>query len=290
MSFEDLPPLPPLIHPEAKGYAERCMAATRRVQADTRTRIDIRYGDDYWQKLDVYLPSTPGPVPLPCLVFFHGGAWTNGTKEWMGFMAPPLLDLPAILVAANYRLAPAVRHPSQLDDCVAAIAWTCRNMAVLGGDPARLFVGGHSAGGHLAALATLHEPARQKHGIAAGAIRGCLPISGSYDFRNPNAPAGSSARRIYEMVLAQESDDADASPIVHVSRAAPPFLLAWGENDFPHLVQQAGSMAHALAGAGVPVTTMEIAGVDHFGASETCGSADSAWTRAARRWLSGDIG
>ncbi|MCW5750002.1 MAG: alpha/beta hydrolase [Alphaproteobacteria bacterium] len=287
MSLDDLPTLPPLIHAEAKGYAERALAATREVQSRSHVMIDIQYGDDYWQKLDVYLPGTPASAPLPCLVFFHGGAWTNGTKEWMGFMAPPLLALPAIFVAANYRLAPTVRHPQQLEDCLAAVSWVHRNLAQIGGDPKRLFVGGHSAGGHLAALAALHGPLRARTGLPANAIRGCLPISGSYDLRNRQAAAGTSARRIYEMVLARETDDEDASPIAHVGPSAPPFLLAWGEKDFPHLVQQAADMTRALADAGIPVETLEIADADHFAASERCGLASATWTSAALAWLSG---
>ncbi|MGH7003761.1 MAG: hypothetical protein ACREIP_07420, partial [Alphaproteobacteria bacterium] len=71
MSFDDLPLPPPPLHPEANGYALRCMAATRKVQAEHRALIDCRYGDDYWQKLDVYLPHSDSAVGLPVLIFFH---------------------------------------------------------------------------------------------------------------------------------------------------------------------------------------------------------------------------
>ena len=294
MSFDDLPPLPRMIHPEANDYAARCMAASREVQSRWRTIVDCRYGDDYWQRYDVYLPQQVGKAAhelrgLPVLIFFHGGAWTSGTKEWMGFMAPPLLSLPAIFVSANYRLAPTVRYPSMLDDCLAAIASVHQRIAEFGGDPGRLFVGGHSAGGHLASLATLDEARRTAAGLPADAIRGCLAVSASFELRNRSAAAGTLERRIYDMVLAREDDDLAASPLAHVAARSAPFFIAWGERDFPRLVTQARAMVGALTDAGVEVEAMQLDGVDHFGASEACGDPAFPWIHSARKWLAHDL-
>jgi len=285
MSFDDLPLLPPPVHAEAVGYAERCMAATRKVQASERVLIDHRYGDDYWQKLDIYLPPKLGCGPLPVLVFFHGGAWTNGTKEWMGFMAPPLLALPAIFVAANYRLAPTTRYPAILEDCMNATAWVASHIAEHGGDPKRLFVGGHSAGGHLSALVALDRAAQRAAGLDPNAIRGFLGVSGSYDIRKRNAAPGSAERRIYDVLLTNQRDDDAASPITHVRADSPPCLVAWGTRDYPRLVTQAMAFVSALAAAGVHHEVLEIRGADHFEANEVCGLVDSPWSCAAARWL-----
>lgn len=285
MSFDDLPPLPPPIHAEAVGYAERCMAATRRVQDTHRVLIDRRYGDDYWQKLDIYLPPETGNSPLPVLIFFHGGAWTSGTKERMGFMAPPLLDLPAIFVAANYRLAPDTRYPAMLQDCMNATALVARHIGEYGGNPRRLFVGGHSAGGHLAALVALDRAAQRVAGLETNAIRGFLGVSGSYDIRKRDGAPGSPERRIYDVLLGRESDDAAASPITHVQPDSPPCFIAWGTRDFPRLIAQAKAFAAKLAAVGVRHETLEISGADHFEANEACADGDGAWLPVARRWL-----
>jgi acetyl esterase/lipase len=261
------------------------MAATRIVQARERVLIDCRYGDDYWQKLDVYLPRNPGKTPLPVLVFFHGGAWTSGTKEWMGFMAPPLLALPAIFVAANYRLAPATRYPAIFQDCMNATAWVVENIAAHGGDPRRLFVGGHSAGGHLAALVALDREAQRAAGLGRSAIRGFLGISGSYDLRKRDSAAGSPERRIYDVLLSHASDDTAASPITHVRPDSPPCFVAWGTRDFSRLIVQAKAFVSALDAAGVRHETLEMAGADHFEANEACGNSGGAWTQVALRWL-----
>lgn len=262
------------------------MAATRRVQEQGRVLIDLRYGNDYWQKLDIYLPRESDVSGLPVLVFFHGGAWTSGTKEWMGFMAPTLFTVPAILVAANYRLAPAVRYPQIVDDCAAATAWVRANIANHGGDPNRLFVGGHSAGGHLAALVALDRECRRRAGVPVGAIRACLSVSGSYDIRNRDAAPGSTERRIYDVLLREASDDAAASPITHVQSDSAPFFLAWGERDFPRLIRQAKAFSVALNSTGVRVQTLEIKGRDHFEAHEACGLVGGEWAQIARHWLS----
>lgn len=287
MSLKNLPALPDMIHAEANDYAARCLAATAAVQARSRFVEDIPYGPDPFQQLDLYLPeaSTPGAGSWPVLFFLHGGAWTSGTKEWLGFMAPPLISAPAILVSANYRLAPRTRYPAIVDDCFEALAWVHRHIAAHGGDPERLFVGGHSAGAHLAALCALDRARQQAHGLPASAIHGCLAISGTYDFRHREAAPGTMARRIYDTVLARPEDDEAASPICHVGPHSVPFFIAWGERDFDRLLPQAASMAARLRAAGVHVETMAIPGADHFGAHEVCGNPDSAWCATARRWL-----
>lgn len=285
MSFDDLPPLPKPIHPEAEGYAERCMAATRIAQANNRVAIDCAYGDDYWQKLDVYTPRTT-VEGLPIVLFFHGGAWTSGTKEWMGFMAPPLLSVPAVFATANYRLAPACRYPGPLEDCLDALAWVHRNAKKFGADARRIFVGGHSAGGHLAALTALRRDLWKAHALPEDAVRGCFAISGSFDLRNRDADPGSPQRRIYDVFLARDADDEIASPITLVDSRAVPFHIAWGQQDFPRLIDQAKAMTNALRRAGRHVETLEIPGRDHFGANEICADAGSDWIGAIKRWLS----
>jgi acetyl esterase/lipase len=284
MSFDDLPPLPKPIHPEAVGYAERCMTATRNVQARHRVAIDRAYGSDYWQKLDVYVPDmSRGGMPI--LLFFHGGAWTSGTKEWMGFMAPPLLSVPAVFATANYRLAPACRYPGPLEDCVDALAWIHRHAVEFGGDPGRIFVGGHSAGGHLGALTALRRDLWAQRGLPDGVVRGCFAISGSFDLRSRDAEPGSPQRRIYDVFLSRDEDDENASPISLVDEKAVPFHIAWGERDFPRLIDQAKAMEAALSRFGRSVETLEIPGRDHFGANEICADTDSVWIAAVRRWL-----
>jgi arylformamidase len=83
MSFDDLPPLPPQVNPDAQAYIDRVCALSRAAYKTARGEFDIPYGHDYWQKVDVFAPPTSGQQKLPVLCFMHGGAWVSGSKEWM---------------------------------------------------------------------------------------------------------------------------------------------------------------------------------------------------------------
>src|SRR6185436_3705682 len=134
------------------------LVSLREVSPDVKTVKDISYreGPDdeaAKHKLDIYLPQ--GNSNAPVLFFIHGGAWRTGDRS----QYPPVGNRYAhegyVTVVPSYRLAPKHPHPAQIEDVAAAFAWTVRHIAEYGGDTNRLYVGGHSAGGHLAALLTL---------------------------------------------------------------------------------------------------------------------------------------
>ena len=139
----------------AGEYLEKALAWSKEVRREVRCDLDVPYGTDDRQKLDVYLPENAGSAGMPVLMFLHGGYWVLGHKDTLGFMAPPITLAPAILVTAGYRLAPGAKYPKQLDDCRNALKWVYENISGYCGDPDRIFVGGHSAGGHLASLISL---------------------------------------------------------------------------------------------------------------------------------------
>jgi len=284
MSFEDLPPLPPLIHEAAKGYAERISAASRRVQREERCVLDVPYGSDYWQKIDIYLPRNDRSSGLPVLLFLHGGAWRNGCKEWMGFMAPAIVSLPAIFVSVSYRLTPAARFPGPAEDCVDALAWVHRNIGRYGGDPKRLFYGGHSAGGHLSALVALDAKLRRSRNLPDDVVKGCFPVSGIYDLRADIE--GPVERRLVQEFLADDRQIEAASPIFHVAGNRTPFYVTHGGEDLPELVPQAKAMARALAEQPGELRVQEFAGYNHFDTSERCDREDHPWVSTVREWMS----
>jgi acetyl esterase/lipase len=262
--------------PAANAYAAAALARSHAAASECRTVLDLSYGPDRKHRLDLYLPRAR-VIGAPALIFLHGGSWTHGYKEWMGLMAPALVDLPAIFIAANYRLAPMHRFPVQLEDTLSVLAWTAAEIESYGGDPARVCIGGHSAGGHLAALATLRRDLWLRHGIAGGAVRACLPVSTTFDYRGNAEDAGS--------FLARPEDAGEASPIAYVEGNRVPFLIAWGGADFERAKQTSRAMAAALASAGCTAREMEIAGADHFEMSLGLGDREHPWTRAARAWL-----
>ena len=149
----------------------------------------------------------------------------------MGFMAPAITPAPALLVAVGYRLAPGAKYPEPVDDCRAALRWIYDNIAGYGGDPERIYVGGHSAGGHLAAMLTLQRDRLTALGMPSDVIKGCFPVSGVFDVTETPPD-----RR--EAFLRSDDDARDASPVYNTGGNATPFLLEIGSDDFENLRTQ----------------------------------------------------
>ena len=240
--------------------------------------IEDFYGDDPYKGVTVHPAERPsGDV----VVLLHGGGWTNGYKEWMNFMAPPLTAAGVTPVTMGYRLAPVHIHPVALEDVQDGIAWVYRNIGIFGGDPQRIFVHGHSAGGHLAALLALKHDWQSRRELPRTVIRGALPISGTYLFGD-----GSDLAMRPRFLGPEDSRlELDASPLSHVSLEASPFLIAHGERDFPHLMRQADAMEEALRGSGVPVERIVLPDCGHLEASYVSADATGPWLPRAVAWM-----
>ncbi len=292
MGFNDLPEQPPLFPAEAEEYARLALERSREAATRCDLVADVAYGSHPSQRLDVYRPQQrpADGVPLPVLVFAHGGAWTNGYKEWMGLLGPALTELPAILVSISYRLAPEHRYPGPFEDCLAALAWVHRNIAEHGGDPRRVFVGGHSSGGTLFALVALRRDALAAAGLPAEAVAGCLPLSARFDLVLEDPAPGSTEERHKSMIFAPGADMAAYSPLHNVAGASTPFLIAHGSADIPALCDQAIAMRDALRAEGAVAEHLVLDGHDHFDTALNIGDRDNPWPRAVRTWLSAGPG
>jgi acetyl esterase/lipase len=229
--------------------------------------------DPYRHQLDVYRPKGKGPFPV--LVFLHGGGWVIGSKDdyfglyGYGTIARRLAGHGLVVVLPNYRLSPAVRHPEHVKDVARAFAWTCRNARKYGGDPRQIFVGGHSAGGHLAALLATDDRYLKEVGRARKDVRGVIGVSGVYrldklDFKLVLAgPGGAKVLRARVRPLAVVfGDDPEvarqASPLTHVRPGLPPFLLVSAGLDYLPLRQGAREFAAALEESGCEVQTRTV--------------------------------
>ena len=278
------PESPPTNPPMSPGdYLDKALAWSQEVWAKVACQLNVAYGTEERQKLDVYLPGPAATGPVPVLMFIHGGYWVVGHKDKLGFMAPPLTCAPAVLVTPGYRLAPGSKYPEQVDDCRVALKWVYDHIAEYGGDPDRIFLGGHSAGGHLAALVTLQTERLASSGLPADVVKGCFPVSGVFDVTD--APPD---RR--DAFLASPDHAKEASPVHNAPGNRTPFLLEIGGNDFPNLRNQHPAMLKALQGQPGPVEEMVRQGHDHFQISLDHGESDNPWSRRVRELMARPAG
>lgn len=224
-------------------------------------------------KLDIYRPAKKGRYPV--LFFIHGGGWVTMSKDdvlgILGYatIARCLAERGLVVVVPNYRLSPAIQHPEHIKDVAQAFAWTYRHCKKYGGNRKQIFVGGHSAGGHLAALLTTDENYLKKVGRRTKDIAGVIGISGVYQLDAfdmkwiVSGPQGIFRSKVDVKPLAIVfGDDAkvirQASPINHVRRGLPPFLLLSGGWDYPPMLRMAKDFSGALQKHGVKVCHKEI--------------------------------
>ncbi len=241
------------------------------------------YGDHPSQSLVVY-PS--GQTGGPVLLFMHGGGWTNGYKEEMAFLAPPFNKAGITLVSSSYRLAPDHVFPANFEDVAKAVALVWKLAAKYGYDRDALFVGGHSAGGHLASLLATRTDWQSPLGLPGDVIKGCLPISATYDF----TPGSGASVRPRFLGAADMLAEVHASPLFHVGNDAPPFLIAYGADDFPHMKVQGEQFAMVARAKGVGVGLLEVPGVSHITVLLSAAEPDRPWLPAAIDWIRGVTG
>ena len=262
MNPDSFPPQPPPASQRVADYAADASAASRELIRQWQPQRRA-YGPHLGNVLDIF-PEADTESLRPALIFFHGGAWMAGYPWWSSYMAPGVRAAGGVLVTPTYRLAPEQKFPRQLEDVAASIAWVWRNATEFGIDRDRIVVGGHSAGGHLAALACLHPDALPKAGVSHDAVKACMPLSASFNLHYPDAAPGSGEERVYKFLLADRADDHAASPINYLSGRIPPFHIVHGESDFERIIRTSRDMAAAIAQRGRPVSIEEWSGLDHF--------------------------
>jgi len=186
---------------------------------------NIAYADNPRRTLDVYVPC-PAASPAPVVVFFYGGGWASGSKAMYRFVGAALAARGVLAVIPDYRLYPKVRFPAFVNDAAEAVAWTHANAARYGGDPHRLFLMGHSAGAHIAALLALDASYLRSVRLSPRRdLCGVIGLAGPYDF----LPLHDAT---LEAIFGAEAEWPRSQPINYVSPQAPPMLLLAGRDDF----------------------------------------------------------
>ena len=217
---------------------------------------DLPYGPLPRQKLDIYRPE--GAALLPTVVFFHGGAWQSGNKNFYLFAGVALARQGYAVAIPNYRLYPEAGFPDFLADCAQAVAWVRSNLALLGGDPARLFLMGHSAGAYNAVMLAMDTPYLAAAGTARDRIAGVIGLAGPYDFLPITGPD-------IRLVFAGGDCGPQTQPITFADGRAPPLLLASGAEDRVVLPRNSLALAARIRASGGLAETAIYPGLGHLG-------------------------
>ncbi len=164
--------------PEFQSHFDRWGQASAQARRELDVELDVPYGDDRMETMDIFRPQGEARA---LLMFIHGGYWRSLDKKDHSFIAAPFVKAGAAVAAINYSLCPAVKVEDIVIQCLKAGAWLYRNAAEVGAPRNRIFVAGHSAGGHLAAMCMAAQWPRYSRGLPEKVMQGGMPISGIYD-------------------------------------------------------------------------------------------------------------
>lgn len=222
----------------------------------SRPATGIAYGSDPRQQLDVYVPAQQG-APYPVVLFFYGGTWNSGARADYRFVGEALASRGVLAIIPDYRLYPQVRYPEFLDDCALAAVWTIANVRVHGGDPARIYVAGHSSGAYNAAMLALDPRWLAKAGVSTNVFAGFIGLAGPYDFLPIE-------NRDARPVFFYPDTPPDSQPILYAGRGSPrSFLAAPQSDDIVDPERNTHQLANKLAANGVAITYKSYRGVGH---------------------------
>jgi len=253
-----------------------------------RVTRDIPYATAHErQVLDVYAPE--GAKNLPVVFWIHGGGWQAGNKGMVGVKPKAFTEAGFVFVSTNYRLLPTVDMVALTSDVATALGWVHKNIATYGGDPGRLLVMGHSAGGQLAALMCTDEKYAKAQGFQLNTIKACVPVDADTFDIPAIIEVAETRARVHHLPLPTNghrqkfgNDPAkhlDFSAVTHVAanKGIPPFLILHISGN-PDTSAQARRLAAVLQAAGISV---KVVGRDntHEGLNDEIGVPDDPVTK-----------
>ena len=257
-------------HPDWEDYFNKWEAWGKRVREQRRCRLDVTFGDNPDETVDIF-PAERADAPIH--VFIHGGYWQAMNKTNFSYIADGFVDAGASLVIINYTLAPAADIGEIVRQCRAAMAWTWRNSDGIG-DRNRIYVSGHSAGGHLTAMMMATDWPSFGEGLPADLAKGGCAISGLFDLE--------AMRLCYVNDKLQLTEDQVArhSPVHVPPTRIAPLIIAVGSDETEEFHRQAAVYAGRCQENGLSPDVMTLPGINHYSIVGVLGEPDHDLTHA----------
>jgi len=232
----------------------------------------MAYGPAEIEQVDIYKTKRPN---APVMIFIHGGAWRGGTSSQAAFMAETFISAGAHFAAVDFNNVTETGGDifPMVDQVRRAVAWVYQNAKSFGGDPGRLYLTGHSSGGHLGCCVVITE--WEKEGLPRDILNGALLGSGMYDLK----PVRLSKRSAY--VTFTDAMEQALSPQRHIDKIHTPLVITYGTLETPEFQRQSREFYEAVKAAGKPVKLLVGQAYNHFETQETLGSPYGFMGRAA---------
>lgn len=243
--------------PEHVAYHHQWDQESEAARQSMGCRLDIAYGPSGAETLDIFPTEGSSPTAAPVQVFFHGGYWFSRDIKDFSFLAKTVAPSGAVLVLVNYALLPAVEMDELVRQCRASLAWVYGNIASYGGDRNRIFISGHSAGGHIAAMMMTTDWS-QFPGAPSNLIKGVTAVSGIYDLEPVRLC-------FINETLGLTPDQARRNSPIHLTPPPDmPLILAAGGNETDEFQRQTTDHAAAWGERMTDCTLIMRPGHDHF--------------------------
>jgi len=255
------------------AFYDTADALTATARNELRHHLDIAYGEDPKQKLDLYPPR--GEPSGPVFVFIHGGGFVEGDRSHYGYIARPFAADGIATVVISYRLSPN-HYPNQVHDVHAALEWVYLKIAAYGADPERIVIGGHSAGAILSSFVSVDRSWLLARALPQDLIKAYVPISGPYDLRKPGG--------FVDNFLPDDSKRAEASPILNIRDVSAPAVVAVGSREEAYLASSR-SFVDAVRSKGGSAELVVLEGMNHDATALAMGDSDGPLYAAVKSLL-----
>lgn len=250
------------------AFYDRIDSLTAEARTELQHHLDISYGKDPKQKLDLYLPQSEAAGPV--YIFIHGGGFVEGDRAHYGYVARPLATHGIVTVVMSYRLSPA-HYPEQVHDVQAVLGWVYRNISDYGGDASQIYIGGHSAGAILSAFVSVNNAWLGSMSLPEDLVKGYVPISGPYDLREPGG--------FVDNYLPNDGNRAEASPVLNIQNHPPQAVVVTGGLEKPYL-ESSTAFVEALRAKGGDAKLLVLEGMAHDATALSAGDEDGQLVRA----------